>query len=92
MRSAEFWISTPGEVFLWVEGYAFREELRVKNGLTFAWMTANLGNAKRLPPLQQILNRATGRRGPQISREEAGAKLRALAADMAPNLKLAGDD
>lgn len=52
----EFWDLTPAETYMAIEAAVWRDTQAQKRALASAWRTAAFSRAKRLPPLNQVLN------------------------------------
>ncbi len=52
----EFWDLTPVETYAAIDASIWRDTHRQKRELVTAWRTAAFSRAKKLPPLNQVLN------------------------------------
>lgn len=52
----EFWDLTPAETYAAIEAAIWRETQSQRRELANAWRTAAFSRAKKLPPLNQVLN------------------------------------
>lgn len=51
----EFWQMTPAETFAAIEAYFWRSEIRRKERVSQAWLTAKLIRGKKMPALSALL-------------------------------------
>ncbi len=55
---AEFWEMTPRETYMAIEAAGWRENQRLRQRMSMAWLTAALGRQKRMPSLKSLLARS----------------------------------
>lgn len=79
------------DTLLVIEGYVFQAEADYTRSVSAAWLTAALTRQKRLPRLQSLLNRSNRQEKAVKPHAERDADARAIAADMAPGLRIMED-